>query len=82
GLSLKPYIFGARGQVYAARPTASELAMDGATGFGIGMRGQWIASEFPANPLDFGLEVARNMSDHPARTPNQWRFNFVVRTKF
>ncbi|MEN9896234.1 MAG: hypothetical protein RIR97_2086, partial [Pseudomonadota bacterium] len=29
GLSLKPYIFGARGQVYAARPTASELAMDG-----------------------------------------------------
>ena len=81
-LTLKPYIFAARGQVYLANPSAAELDIDGATGFGIGMRGQWMSNEYRSNPIDFGFEVARNLSDHPNYTPDQWRFNFLIRARF
>ena len=82
GVTLKPYIFAARGQVYLANPTAAELPIDGATGFGFGLRGQWAASQYPANPLEFGFEAARNLSDHPNLNPDQWRFNFVMKARF
>jgi len=58
GLTLKPYLFASRGQVYLANPTAVELPVDGATGFGVGIRGQWFASQYPSNPIEFGLEAA------------------------
>eukprot|EP01035_Chromulina_nebulosa_P000111 gene111-162_t len=67
-----------RALVYTQSPTASELAMDGATGFGIGLRGQWAPKQYPTNPIDFALEAARNLSDHPDRNPSEWRLNMSV----
>lgn len=81
-LYLKPYLFAARGQVYANSPTAGELAVDGGTGFGLGLRGQWSPSQYPNNPIDFALEAARNISDHPETTPSQWRFNISAKARF
>ena len=82
GLAMKSYVFAARGQIYIQDPSAGELAMDGATGFGVGLRGQWASTQFARNPIDFALEVARNLSDHSSRNPSEWRLNLSVGVRF
>ena len=81
-VALKSYIFAARGQVYIQSPSAAELATDGATGFGIGLRGQWAPPHLQSNPIDFALEVARNLSDYTSRNPSEWRMNLSVGVRF
>lgn len=82
GLALKSYLFAARGHVYTEKPTFGELAMDGATGFGVGLRGQWASTRFPADPVDFLLEAARSVSDHPSGHPDEWRVNLSIGVRF
>ena len=82
GLAMKSYVFAARGQIYIQDPSAGELAVDGATGFGVGLRGQWASTQFARNPIDFALEVARNLSDHSSRNPSEWRLNLSVGVRF
>lgn len=82
GLALKSYLFAARSQIYTEKPTSAELAMDGATGFGLGLRGQWTSTQFPADPMDFAIEAGRSLSDNPSRHPDEWRVNLSVGLRF
>jgi hemolysin activation/secretion protein len=81
-LSLKPYIFAARGEVFTINPTAAELAVNGADSFGLGLRWALPVSYPVLKQIDVAFEGARQLSDTPTAVPNSWRFNFSSSMRF
>ena len=76
------YAFTGRGQVMNREPTAVELAVNGASNYGVGVRGTLNFGDAKIRSADYGIEVGQQRNDNTSVAPNSWRLNFNTALRF